>query len=56
MARRGPGEGTSGASRADIIAAYPHLTEEDVQQAVAYASRFLNNEVILDRVRPANVL
>jgi uncharacterized protein (DUF433 family) len=36
-----------GASRADILVAYPHLTAEDVEQALRYASRFLENEVVI---------
>lgn len=37
----------SGASRHDVVAAYPHLTGEDVEQAVRYAARFLQNEVVI---------
>ncbi len=37
----------SGASRDDIVRDYPHLTREDVEEAVRYAARFLKNEVIL---------
>ena len=29
----------SGASRQDIVEAYPHLTAEDVEQALRYAAR-----------------
>ncbi|MFY9822019.1 MAG: DUF433 domain-containing protein [Thermoanaerobaculia bacterium] len=36
-----------GASRADILKAYRHLTAEDVEQALRYASRFLENEVVI---------
>jgi uncharacterized protein (DUF433 family) len=36
-----------GASRADILKAYHHLTAEDVEQALRYASRFLENEVVI---------
>jgi uncharacterized protein (DUF433 family) len=36
-----------GASRADILKAYPHLSAEDVEQALRYASRFLENEVVI---------
>ena len=36
----------SGASRADIAETYPQLETEDVQQAVRYAARFLENEVV----------
>ncbi len=37
----------SGATRADIVTAYPHLTEADVEQALRYAARFLQNEVVI---------
>ncbi len=37
----------SGASAADIVAAYPHLTLTDVEQAVLYAARFIENEVVI---------
>lgn len=36
-----------GASRADILEAYSHLGAEDVEQALRYASRFLENEVVI---------
>ena len=36
-----------GASRADILKAYPHLSAEDIEQALRYASRFLENEVVI---------
>lgn len=36
-----------GASREDILKAYPHLSAEDVEQAVRYAARFLKNEVVI---------
>jgi uncharacterized protein (DUF433 family) len=36
-----------GASRDDIVSAYPHLTRQDVEQAIRYASRFLENEVVV---------
>lgn len=36
-----------GASKADVVQAYPHLTIEDVEQAVRYAAQFLNNEVVI---------
>ena len=38
----------SGANYADILEAYPHLTREDIQAALRYASRFMHNEVVLD--------
>lgn len=37
----------SGASRDDILQAYPHLTAEDVEQAALYAARLLSNEIVL---------
>lgn len=36
----------SGASRDDIVRAHPQLTVEDVSEAVRYAARFLEHEVI----------
>ena len=36
-----------GASRDDIVRTYPHLTSEDVEEALRYAARFLKNEVLL---------
>jgi len=36
-----------GASRNEILKAYPHLTAEDVEQALRYAARFLENEVLI---------
>jgi len=38
----------SGASRDDILAAYPHLSPQDLEEAVRYAARFLRNEVVLE--------
>ncbi len=37
----------SGASRDDIVRAYPHLTVEDVQEALEYAAQSFKNEVIV---------
>ena len=37
----------SGATRDDILRAYPHLAAEDVEEALQYAARFLKNEVLL---------
>ena len=37
----------SGANRDDIIKAYPHLTAEDVGQALRYAAEALKNDVIV---------
>lgn len=38
----------SGASRDEILAAYPHLAAEDIEEAIRYAARFLCNEVVLE--------
>lgn len=38
----------SGATREEILRAYPQLTAEDIEQALRYALRFLENEVVLD--------
>ena len=37
-----------GASRADILRDYPHLASEDVEQAIRYAARFLQNEIVIE--------
>jgi uncharacterized protein (DUF433 family) len=37
----------SGASRDDILKAYPHLAAEDVQQAIGYAAQAVKNEVLV---------
>ncbi len=37
----------SGASRADILRDYPHLTSNDIEQAIRYAARFLHNEIVI---------
>lgn len=37
----------SGASRADILTAYPHLAVDDVEQALRYAADSLRNDVVL---------
>ena len=34
----------SGATRQEILGAYPHLTLEGIQAAILYASRFLKHE------------
>lgn len=42
-----------GASREDILKAYSHLNAEDVEQALRYAARFLENEVVIAaEIRP----
>lgn len=35
----------SGASRADILKDYPHLTVADIEQAIRCAARFLYKEI-----------
>ena len=37
----------SGASRDDILRAYPHLSVEAIEDALRYASHFLKNDVVL---------
>jgi uncharacterized protein (DUF433 family) len=37
----------SGATRDDIIRAYPHLAAADIEDALRYAARFLDNEMLL---------
>ena len=37
----------SGASRDDILRAYPHLSAEDVEEAMRYAVHFLENDVLV---------
>lgn len=37
----------SGGSRDDILKAYPHLTPEDVEQAVRYAAESLRSDAVL---------
>ena len=36
----------SGASRDDILTNYPHLSADDVQQAIGYAAQAVKNEVL----------
>ena len=38
---------SEGASEADLLDAYPRLTKEDIQAALAYAARSLAHEKIL---------
>lgn len=38
----------SGASKDDILRSYPHLTEDDIQAAILYASSFLKNEILVE--------
>ncbi len=37
----------SGASRDSIIARHPHLSSEDIEQAVAFAASSFKNDVVL---------
>jgi uncharacterized protein (DUF433 family) len=37
----------SGASRDDIVGAYPALTQDDVEQSLRYAAESLRHDVIL---------
>lgn len=37
----------SGASRDDILRRHPHLSSDDVEQALGYAAATMRNEVIL---------
>jgi uncharacterized protein (DUF433 family) len=37
----------SGASRDDIVRSYPHLSSEDVEEALRYAVHFLENDVLV---------
>lgn len=37
----------SGATFDDIAISYPHITREDLEEALRYASRFFNNEVVI---------
>lgn len=38
----------SGAGIKDIVQEFPHLTEESVKEAVLYASRFLDKEILIE--------
>lgn len=37
----------SGATRDDILRSYPHLSAEGVEEALRYASQFLENEIVI---------
>jgi len=37
----------SGATREDILRAYPHLTAEGIEEALRYAARSFKNEIVL---------
>ena len=38
----------SGASMQEIVAKYPHITIEGIQQAIFYASDAMKNEIIIE--------
>jgi hypothetical protein len=38
----------SGAAKPEILGAYPHLTAEDIEAAMLYASRVLKNESLFE--------
>ena len=38
----------SGASIDGIVKKYPHLSEKAVREAVMYASRFMNNDIVIE--------
>jgi uncharacterized protein (DUF433 family) len=38
----------SGASVKDIVLKYPHLSEEAVKEAIQYAARFMDNEIVIE--------
>ncbi len=37
----------AGAAKEEILRAYPHLVAADIEQAIRYAARFLENEVVI---------
>jgi uncharacterized protein (DUF433 family) len=37
----------SGASRDDMVRAYPHLSGGDIEEALQYAAHFLKNDVLI---------
>ena len=43
----------SGANRADILHKHPHLTAQDVEQALTYAAASVANEVMVTTEVPA---
>jgi len=38
----------SGATKADMLKAYPQLTAESVEEALRYAAQSVKNEILLD--------
>jgi uncharacterized protein (DUF433 family) len=43
----------SGASRRDILDAYPHVTDAGLTAALEYAARSMRNELVMDLKIPA---
>jgi uncharacterized protein (DUF433 family) len=41
----------NGVSHAEIIADYPSLTEADIRAALTYATKALQNEIVIDVIR-----
>jgi uncharacterized protein (DUF433 family) len=37
----------SGATRDDILAKHPHLTSEDIEQALGYAAAAVQNDIVV---------
>ena len=42
-----------GASRSEILQAYPHVTDAGLTAALQYAARSMNNEIVVDLKIPA---
>jgi uncharacterized protein (DUF433 family) len=43
----------SGGDRASIMRSYPHLSAQDIDQAIRFAARILKNDVIVNaEIRP----
>lgn len=38
----------SGASAAEIVSKYPHLTEAGIREAILYAAHFMSNEILIE--------
>jgi uncharacterized protein (DUF433 family) len=43
----------SGASREEVLAAYPQITEDGLSAALGYAARSMKNEIVWDVKIPA---
>jgi uncharacterized protein (DUF433 family) len=37
----------SGATRAEIVQAYPELSNEDIEESIRYAAQFMKNEILI---------